>query len=109
MSKVMSIKLKPGKYSLSREGDGAGDSGPRLMSLTDPDKKDFHYDELIRVGENGEIHVGCRIECGSINGRTYSEQDFWLTTPVTEILEVSEDKDYVKFKTGNSTYIVKSL
>lgn len=28
----------------------------------------------------------------------------WLTTPITEILEESEDNSYLKFKTENSVY-----
>lgn len=28
----------------------------------------------------------------------------WLTTPITEILEESEDSTYLKFKTENSVY-----
>ncbi len=39
---------------------------------------------------------------GSITARTYSDQDYWLTTVVTEIIE--DKGDYVKFKTGNSVY-----
>ena len=39
---------------------------------------------------------------GSATARTYSDQDYWLTTPVTEILE--DEGDRVLFKTGNSTY-----
>jgi hypothetical protein len=77
------IKLKPGKYLLTRERDG--------------------------IGENGEIHVGCSIQCGNFYARSYSGQDWWLTTDVTEILETNEDNSYVKFKTGNSVYIAKSF
>jgi hypothetical protein len=43
---------------------------------------------------------------GSVTARSYSDQDYWLTTKVTEILE-EEEKDgqlYVRFKTGNSIY-----
>ncbi len=37
-----------------------------------------------------------------INGRTYSSQDYWTTTPVTEILE--DTNEFVRFKTRNSEY-----
>lgn len=47
--------------------------------------------------------IGCSMRVGSINTRTYSDQDWWMTTEVTEILEETDDK--VKFKTKNSTYI----
>lgn len=107
---MKSIKLKPGKYSLKRERDGAGDSGPSFMSLKEPEGKEgYYYDELKKVGDFGEIHVGCRIECGSITGRSYSAQDYWLTSHVTEILEVADDNSWVRFKTGNSTYKAESF
>jgi hypothetical protein len=47
---------------------------------------------------------------GSVTARSYSNQDWWLTTPITEILEEEERKGgedegyYCKFKTGNSIY-----
>jgi hypothetical protein len=44
---------------------------------------------------------------GSPYARTYSRQDWWQTTPITEILEerIEEDgTEYVRFKTGNSEY-----
>lgn len=98
------VRLKPGKYGVWRivPADHAGDSGPVLISR-DPEN-DFK-----RKGEFGEIHVGCRIECGSITARSYSAQDFWLTSIVTEIVSVNEDHTEVIFKTGNSTYRAESF
>jgi hypothetical protein len=83
-------------YSLRRTRDGAGDSG--TMSL------------LIRYNENKELEhkhnsrpeVGWAMQVGSIYARSYSAQDFWQTTYITEILEDTEE--YVRFKTGNSEY-----
>ena len=85
---------------LSRIGDGAGDSGSRS--------------EAIQWKENGTLDkvvsnrptLGCSMLVGSVTARSYSRQDYWLTTPVTEILEEKESEEgiYVKFKTGNSTY-----
>lgn len=52
--------------------------------------------------------VGCSLLVGSITARTYSNQDYWLTTKVTEILEEKKDADgfyeSIKFKTENSIY-----
>jgi hypothetical protein len=93
------IKLKRGRYSLRRVRDGMGDSGHMLRAL-DPKTAE-------QVGENGDIAIGCAVQCGSIYARSYQHQDWWLTTPITEILEISDDKDYVKFKTGNSLYELK--
>lgn len=52
--------------------------------------------------------VGCSVLVGSVTARTYSSQDYWLTTVVTEILEDRRDKDgrveLIRFKTENSVY-----
>lgn len=56
--------------------------------------------------------VGCSMLVGSITARSYSAQDYWLTTPVTEVLEEEKDDDgkfvRVKFKTENSVYEIRS-
>jgi len=85
---------------LRRTSDRAGDSGSRS--------------EAIAWNENGSFKeivgrrpaIGCSMLVGSVTARSYSRQDYWLTTPVTEILEeiTNEDCDYVKFSTGNSIY-----
>jgi hypothetical protein len=46
--------------------------------------------------------IGCSLLVGSVTARSYSDQDYWLTTIVTEILEKSEAG--YKFKTENSIY-----
>jgi hypothetical protein len=46
--------------------------------------------------------IGCSLLVGSVTARSYSDQDYWLTTKVTEILE--ESKAGYKFKTENSIY-----
>ena len=52
--------------------------------------------------------VGCSLLVGSVTARSYSDQDYWLTTVVTEIIEekLTEDGfiELVKFKTQNSLY-----
>lgn len=54
--------------------------------------------------------VGCSLLVGSVTARTYSNQDYWLTTVVTEIVKEERDKDghleFVRFKTQNSEYIL---
>jgi hypothetical protein len=56
--------------------------------------------------------IGCSILVGSVTARSYSAQDYWLTTVVTEILEEEKDKEgkylRVKFKTENSIYELRS-
>jgi hypothetical protein len=88
-------------YSLRRTRDGAGDSGTMSTAL--------FYDEggnNILTEDNAEPRVGVAMRVGSIMARSYSSQDWWQTTLITEILETRETPDgkYVRFKTGNSEY-----
>lgn len=87
---------------LRRERDGAGDSGA--------------YIQLFRLGADGEVETktpsaiediteGWAVRVGSITARSYSYQDYWTTTPITEILESTEDS--MRFKTGNSVYTLE--
>lgn len=94
------------RYSLVRERDGVGDSGPMCLIL---DGQSSTYAPL-----EGETYprVGCGVRVGSFYGRTYSGQDWWQTTPITEILEESTDADgfrTVRFKTRNSVYVWKEF
>jgi hypothetical protein len=64
----------------------------------------IQYDEN---GRNGKVVgdkpiVGCSLLVGSVTARSYSRQDWWLTTEILEILE--ETKEFVKFRTLNSIY-----
>ena len=98
---MKSLQLKEGHFSIVRSRDGAGDSGPKLRSI--------NPNTLKSRGKNGQIFVGCCIECGSIIARSYQNQDFWLTTPVLEILDVNPEKTQATIKTKNSTYLVRSF
>ena len=56
--------------------------------------------------------VGCGVRVGSLFGRTYSAQDWWQTSPITEITkEYVSDEGYwtVEFKTKNSSYVWKEF
>jgi hypothetical protein len=93
-------------YWMYRERDGRGDSGSMSMALVPT------YDENGKVADIQYIHnarpqVGYVMRVGSNMARSYSAQDWWQTTAISEILEdtVNEDgSEYVKFKTGNSIY-----
>ena len=76
--------------------DGAGDSGSRVEAISWND--DGTFKEVV----DHKPVVGCSLLVGSVTARSYSAQDYWLTTLVTEILE--EREDYIKFKTENSEY-----
>jgi len=99
---ITSLKMKQGKYSIHRVRDDMGDAGPMLVAID-------RYDGNKSMGEMGEIKVGYSVKCGSLFARSFSSQDYWLTTAVTEIYDVNEDKTFARFKTGNSEYIVESF
>lgn len=87
-------------FHLRRTRDGAGDHGIRSESIAyTPDGKFDKVDGYIPK-------VGNAMLVGSLTARSYSNQDYWLTTPVTEILEEikNDDTHYIRFKTGNSEY-----
>lgn len=81
---------------LRRISDGAGDTGARSEAIV------WNEDGTFKEVVGTRPVVGCSMLVGSVTARTYQHQDYWLTTPVTEILE--EREDYVRFKTGNSEY-----
>ena len=92
------------RYSLVREGDLRGDSGPMCEILDSESYKPIPGETYPRVG--------CGVRVGSPYGRTYSMQDWWQTSPVTEILEEwidNEGYSHVKFKTRSSTYLWKEF
>ena len=64
---------------------GRGDSGPMSECLFDDGRKEVRP------------KVGGRMQVGSYTARTYSMQDYWLTTEIKEI--VSEKKNEVIFRT----------
>lgn len=94
-------------YSLRRTRDGVGDSG--LMSLALIPMFDTETGKVLSVEtiDNGRPQIGAAMRVGSHHARSYSAQDWWQTTLITEILEerIEEDgSEYVRFKTGNSEY-----
>ncbi|CAB4218986.1 hypothetical protein UFOVP1604_69 [uncultured Caudovirales phage] len=68
--------------------------------------EDRSYKEVV----GSEPVIGCSILVGSVTARSYSDQDYWLTTKVTEILEKQLDSaghiDFVKFRTEKSVYVL---
>lgn len=81
---------------LRRLSDGKGDMGSRSEAIA------WNADGSFKEIVGRRPTVGCSMLVGSVTARTYDDQDFWLTTIVTEILE--EREDYVRFKTENSEY-----
>lgn len=93
-------------YSLRRTRDGAGDSGPMSDAVTPIwDENGKLVDKIIE--HNAAPKVGAAMVVGSPYARSYSAQDWWQTTPITEILEdiiKNDGSRYIRFKTGNSEY-----
>lgn len=81
---------------LRRIRDGAGDSGARSEAIA------WNEDGTFKEVVSDRPTVGCSMLVGSISARSYSNQDYWLTTPVTEIIK--DTPDLVIFRTGNSEY-----
>lgn len=72
-----------------------GDSGGMSLAM-------WIEDGTIMYEHNAKPRVGVVMRVGSLTARTYSSQDWWQTTLITEILEDSADR--VVFKTQNSIY-----
>ena len=96
-------------YSLRRVSDGAGDSGPLCQFFRYTLNEEDQYEQEFTTGEIPVIGYGVRV--GSLYARSFVAQDYWQTTPVTEIIVHEErvndegnDYTYVRFKTGNSEY-----
>lgn len=95
-----------------------GDSGPlsaaiEVMDRTVAEEQGLKYretrnpDRVAVYHYNSKPRIGCMMQVGSPYARSYSAQDYWTTTPVTEIIEERQDPDgteHVIFKTQNSTY-----
>lgn len=83
------------RYTLKRVSDGVGDSGPMSEAITWDGEKNI-------VKNNARPQVNHCMKVGTFVARSYQNQDWWMTTPVTEILE--ETENYCRFKTKNSEY-----
>lgn len=93
-----------------------GDSGPLssalwIATLEEADKNGWQHtvynEKAYCVEHMATPRIGVVMQVGSPYGRSYSAQDYWTTTPVTEIVKEWIDdtgRKNVKFKTKNSTY-----
>ena len=101
-------------YSLRRTRDDAGDSGnmsQALFPVYDDDGKIMDMALAWSGCDHAPPEVGTAMRVGSSYARTYSSQDWWQTTMITEILETRETPEgkYVRFKTCNSEYEWRSF
>lgn len=92
------IELPKGsRYRLSRS-DGAGDSGHMLEA--------FDWDNPNGPHEADVLVVGKGVRCGSFYARSFTQQDWWLTTAIGEFTAVNESKTRIEFKTQNGKQYV---
>lgn len=81
------------------------DAGKRIQAIA------WNEDRTFKEVVSNEPTVGCSLLIGSITARSYSDNDYWLTTPITEILEEERDEDddviAIRFKTENSEYLLQ--
>lgn len=85
-------------YSLYRVSDGAGDSGPMCNIFR-------HVDGILETEQGVRPRLGWGVQVGSPYSRTFSAQDWWACTTVTEIIE--DTSTMMRFKTRNSEYVWK--
>jgi len=87
-------------YSLSKLGDGnsptgVGDSGPMSMALWKGE------DGKVASEQNARPRVGVAMRVGTMFARSYSAQDWWQTTAISEIVEDTPGR--VLFKTASGS------
>lgn len=87
-------------YSLWCEEKNIGDSGS-MCQILDPEEG------YAPIPNETRPRVGCGVRVGSLFARTFHHQDWWQTTPITEILV--DEENYMKFRTKNSIYEWKKM
>ncbi len=87
-------------FHIKRLHDGVHESGGASQAIAW--KEDRSFDKVVAHVPT----VGCSMLVGSVTARSFSDRDYWLTTPVVEILEEinNDDVHYVRFRTENSEY-----
>lgn len=87
---------------LRRVSDGAGDEGSMVQALG------VNEMGVITGVVDSKPVVGCVLLVGSTTARSYSHQDYWMTTIITEIIEERKNENgkltYFRFRTKNSEY-----
>lgn len=94
-SKHLKPLLESTMYTLQRLSDGAGDSGGMSEALW------IGNDGKVCVERDARPRVGAAVRVGSLYARTMQYQDWWLTTPVTRILEDSGDRVIFETRSGS--------
>jgi len=87
---------------LRRMRDGEGFAGSLVESIA------WNEDGSFKEVTGSKPTVGESVRVGTMTAGTYTNRDWWMTTPITLILEERKNEEgkleYVKFETENSTY-----
>ena len=87
---------------LKRIGDGKGQSGSIVESIAWKECGSF------KEVTGGTPTVGESIRVSTRTAGMFTDQDYWLTTPVTEVIKLERNEEgkleYAMFKTENSVY-----
>lgn len=91
-------------YSLYRRRDNAGDCG----SMSDAYHWPNGQENGAEVIHDSKPFVGSILRVGTPFSRSFSDQDWWQTSMITEIIEEwidATNAECVRFKTTNSEYM----
>lgn len=87
---------------LVRVSDGEGYSGSLVESIA------WNEDGSFKEVTGSKPTVGESLKVGTVTAGMFTNRDFWLTTPITEIIKEEKNEEgkltYVMFKTENSVY-----
>ncbi len=83
----------PWMYDVNNKAKG--DSGVMSMAMW------TGKDGVADYEHNARPRVGVAMRVGTLGSRSYSNQDYWTTTIIEEILE--DTQDYVRFRTQSGS------
>jgi hypothetical protein len=82
------------KLDGGRSPTGVGDSGNMSMAL-------WIEDGVGKTEQNARPRVGVSMRVGSVYARTMQHQDWWQTTPITEIVEDTPERVLFRTRSGS--------
>jgi hypothetical protein len=82
-------------YSLQRLSDGVGEVG--RMS----EARWLDGSGAMQVEQDARPRVGVSMRVGSLQARSYSAQDWWMTTPIVRILEDEPSRIVFETRSGS--------
>jgi len=109
MAKIKKVHLDGQRFRLTKDNGGINqfeESG--ALHPTKRTKK-YPYGRQPKSSKWGDVWVGYSVFCGAWRTTMFGADTWWVTSPVTEILEFSKDKKFVRFKTMNSIYTAEVI